>query len=285
MTIARASIEKPILTWLLILGCLLGGLWGFATLGRLEDPAFTIKQAVISTSYPGASAEQVAREVSEPLESAIQQMGEIDRITSVNRPNHSLIEVEVKSTYGGEALPDIWTKLRARVNDAARSLPSGVAAPVVNDSFGDVFGLYYAVTAPGYSDAEIHRLANWLRRELLAVEGVADVDLAGLPQEAIFVEPELALSVAQNLPAQAVVGALATADSVVPAGSVETDGQRVLIEAPEEAIGDVLDRHAAVKALFDNGWMHLFATREGRLHARYRPGGTWSSDGAATLAA
>jgi len=122
MTIARASIDKPILTWLLILGCFLGGLWGFASLGRLEDPAFTIKQAVISTSYPGASADQVAREVSEPLESAIQQMGEIDKITSVNQPGRSLIEVEVHSTYDGDMLPDIWTELRAKVRDAARNL-------------------------------------------------------------------------------------------------------------------------------------------------------------------
>ncbi|MCZ4260342.1 efflux RND transporter permease subunit [Limimaricola sp. G21655-S1] len=233
MNIARASIEKPILTWLLILGCLFGGIWGFATLGRLEDPSFTIKAAVISTSYPGASAEQVAREVSEPLESAIQKMGEVDRITSVNRPGVSLIEVEMKSTYDGSALPGIWTKLRARIRDAARDLPPGVNEPLVNDSFGDVFGLYYAVTAPGFEDAEIHRLSTYLRRELLAVEGVADVDLAGLPQEAIFVEPDLALSVAQNLPVQSVLGAISEADSVVPAGTVETGGQRTVIEAPE----------------------------------------------------
>ncbi len=233
MNIARASIDKPILTWLVILGCLLGGLWGFATLGRLEDPAFTIKQAVISTSYPGASAAQVAREVSEPLESAIQQMGEVDRISSVNRPGRSLIEVEIKPTYDGTELPRIWTRLRAKVQDAARDLPAGVGEPLVNDGFGDVFGLYYAVNAPGFSDAETHRLATYLRRELLAVEGVADVDLAGLPEEAIFVEPELVLSVGQNLPPQALVGAISEADSVVAAGSVSENGGRTIIEAPE----------------------------------------------------
>ncbi|MEM7613796.1 MAG: efflux RND transporter permease subunit, partial [Pseudomonadota bacterium] len=199
MNIARASIERPLITWLIMLGCLLGGLWGFGALGRLEDPAFTIKSAVIATQYPGATAEQVAREVSEPLESAIQKMGEIDRITSVNRPGSSLIEVEIKATYDGTELPAVWTKLRARVRDAARGLPDGVSAPLVNDSFGDVFGIYYAVTAEGFSDAEKHRLGTFLRRELLAVEGVADVELAGLPDEAIFVEPNLAVSVNQNV--------------------------------------------------------------------------------------
>ncbi|MBU2999965.1 efflux RND transporter permease subunit [Roseovarius nubinhibens] len=262
MTIARASIDKPILTWLLILGCFLGGLWGFASLGRLEDPAFTIKQAVISTSYPGASADQVAREVSEPLESAIQQMGEIDKITSVNQPGSSLIEVEVHSTYDGDMLPDIWTELRAKVRDAARNLPSGVDAPLVNDGFGDVFGLYYAVTAPGYSDAEIYRLGTWLRRELLAVDGVTDVELAGLPEEAIFVEPELAISVAHNVPPQAVVEALATADSVASAGSVEHGNRRTVIEAPEgsDSVSDIsglsIGVNGEVLNLFDVAQVH-----------------------------
>ena len=86
MNIARASIDKALITWIVMLGCLLGGIWGFATMGRLEDPAFTIKTAVVFTSYPGASADQVAREVTEPLESAIQQMSEIDHITSSNKP-------------------------------------------------------------------------------------------------------------------------------------------------------------------------------------------------------
>ncbi|MEM8657961.1 MAG: efflux RND transporter permease subunit, partial [Pseudomonadota bacterium] len=233
MNIARASIERPLITWLIMLGCLLGGLWGFGALGRLEDPAFTIKSAVIATQYPGATAEQVAREVSEPLESAIQKMGEIDRITSVNRPGSSLIEVEIKATYDGTELPAVWTKLRARVRDAARGLPDGVSAPLVNDSFGDVFGIYYAVTAEGFSDAEKHRLGTFLRRELLAVEGVADVELAGLPDEAIFVEPNLAVSVNQNVSPLAVVDAIARANSVNDAGGVDGAVGRTLIQAPE----------------------------------------------------
>jgi len=233
MNIARGSIEKPLLTWLLILCSLFGGIWGFNTLGRLEDPAFTIKNAVVVTSYPGASAAQVAREVSEPLESAIQQMGEVDTITSVNQPGSSLIEVEIKSTYDGTELPDLWTKLRANIRDAAGGLPEGVSAPVVNDSFGDVFGIYYAVTADGFSDGEKHRLANWLRRELLTVAGVADVETAGLPEEAIFVEPNLALTANQNVPPTAIVSSIATSNSVVDAGSLSAGRNRVVIQGPD----------------------------------------------------
>ena len=217
MRIARSSIDRPLPVWIIILTCLLGGLWGFLSLGRLEDPAFTIKQAVVETRYPGASAQQVAEEVSEPLESVTQKLSEVDRIESVNRPGLSLIEVHVRSGFAGDELPAIWTKLRARLGDAALRLPPGVGSPVVNDGFGDVFGLYYAVTAEGFSDAEKHRLATFLRRELLAVEGVADVAVSGLPDEAIFIEPDLALVANLNVPPQALATAIANANSVVEA--------------------------------------------------------------------
>ena len=100
MSIARAAIDRPLFTWLLMLFCLFGGFWGFNSIGRLEDPAFTIKTAIVFTQYPGASADQVAREVSEPLETAIQGMAEVDRITSENRPGSSRITVDIIDTYG-----------------------------------------------------------------------------------------------------------------------------------------------------------------------------------------
>ena len=218
MRIARASIERPLLPWMGMAVCLAGGLWGFLTLGRLEDPAFTIKQAVVETRYPGAPAQQVADEVSERLESAIQKMAEVERIASVNRPGVSLIEVHVRPTFDSAELPAIWTKLRARVRDAARGLPPGARAPRVDDGFGDVFGLYYAVTAEGFTDAERHRLGALLRRALLAVEGVADVVVQGLPEEAIFVEPHPALAANFGVAPETIAAALANADAVADAG-------------------------------------------------------------------
>ena len=237
MRIARSSIDNPLPTWLVILVCLAGGIWGFLSLGRLEDPAFTIKQAVVETRYPGASAQQVAEEVSEPLESAIQRMGEVERIESVNRPGVSLIDVHIESGFDGSELPAIWTKLRAEIADAARRLPPGVQTPRVNDSFGDVFGIYYAVTAEGFTDAEKHRLATFLRRELLAVEGVADVSITGLPEEAIFVEPKLALAVNLSVPPQALAAAIANANSVVDSGS--TDTARIAAPAGSDTVSEI----------------------------------------------
>ncbi|UWR23592.1 efflux RND transporter permease subunit [Sulfitobacter sp. S190] len=231
MNIAQGSINRPLMTWLLILGCLFGGIWGFFSLGRLEDPAFTIKTAVVVTEYPGASAAQVAREVTEPLESSIQTMAEVKEIRSMNQPGLSWITVDMKDQYDGSALPQIWTKLRQEVNGTR--LPSGAQRPFVNDGFGDVFGIYYAVTAPGYTDREKYELATYLRRELLTVEGVADVSLSGVPNEVILVEPDLVIMTNQNVPPAAIVGAIAGADTVVDGGTLQGTQGRTLIQGPE----------------------------------------------------
>jgi len=211
--------------------CLLGGIWGFASLGRLEDPAFTIKTAVVVTQYPGASAEEVALEVTEPLESQIQKMGEVKDIESMNQPGLSWITVNMKDTYDGSELPQIWTKLRNRVGEAA--LPAGATPPFVNDSFGDVYGLYYAVTAPGFSDAEVNRLSTYLRRELLAVDGVADVALSGVPDEVIFIEPDPALTTTMGIPPSAILGAVASANEIVDGGTLQGSDGRMLVQRPE----------------------------------------------------
>jgi len=232
MTVARASIDKPILTWIVMLICLFGGVWGFMSLGRLEDPAFTIKQAVVITHYPGASAEQVATEVSEPLESAIQRLDEVHEITSTNRPGVSRIDVEVIDTIPGSELPAVWTELRQELQ-GVNGLPSGASTPFVDDGFGDVYGIFFAVTAPGFTDAERHDLATYLRREILTVDGVADVQVAGLPEEAIFVEPDLSLVANLGIDPQVIVNSIATSNTVVDAGALDADDARLLIQSPE----------------------------------------------------
>ncbi|MFQ1701679.1 efflux RND transporter permease subunit [Loktanella agnita] len=231
MDIARFSINNPIYTWIVILTCLFGGIWGFSSLGRLEDPSFTIKVAIVVTQYPGATAEEVAAEVSEPIESAIQKMGEVRLIETMNQPGLSWITVEMQDHYDGSELPEIWTKLRNRVGEA--ELPSGATSPFINDSFGDVYGLYYAITAPGFSDREINDLADFLRLEVLSVDGVADAVISGNPNERIYVEPDLALSTSLGIPPAMMQAALANADEIVDGGSIQNDEGRTLLQRPE----------------------------------------------------
>ena len=243
MDIARAAIERPVATWLLILACLFGGLWALLTLGRLEDPAFTLKQAVIITAYPGATAEEVEREVTEPLESAIQQMPQLRRVTSRSRPGLSELEVEIAPTYTGRQLPQIWDELRRRVGDAQRQLPEGAGPSRVNDDFGDVYGFFYAVTAPGFPEAEIREIARQLRRDLLTVRGVAKVELAGVPQEAIIVEIAQERLAALGLPLQAVIERITAANAVVESGWLREGDRRVrVVSRPDLDAVEQLER-------------------------------------------
>ena len=191
MDIARYSIDKPVNVWLMVVILLLGGIIAMTNIGRLEDPEFTIKQVKVYTSYSGAGAEKVEREVTEPLEIAIQQMPQLKELTSISSPALSEITVEVKSNYDSNELPQIWDELRKRLRDAATSLPTGAQDPVVFDDFGDVYGLYYALSAPDFTTSELREFARLIRRDLLTTEGVAKVTVSGVQTEQIvaYVNP------------------------------------------------------------------------------------------------
>ncbi len=237
--LARVSIEKPVLTWLIVLACLFGGWWGFETVGRLEDPSFTIKESIVFTPYPGASAEEVEAEVSERLETAIQQMSQLEEVRSESSPGMSEIHVLIRDEYDGAELPQIWDELRKRVNDAQGTLPPGAGPSQVFDDFGDVYGILYAVATPGYSDAEVRDIADYLRREFLTVEGVSKVEIAGVPEERIYIELPQENLARLGLPARRVLEALSNENAVVEAGETPAGGRLLSIELPQ-TIGGVV---------------------------------------------
>ncbi len=244
MDVARVSIEKPVNTWLIVLICLLGGLYGLLNVGRLEDPNFTIKEAKIITPYPGASAIEVEEEITEPLESAIQQLGQLDEITSVSRPGISEITVEIQDIYKGDDLEQIWDELRRRVADARGDMPENAGSSQIIDDFGDVFGLYYAITAPGYADLEVIEIAKELRREVLTVPGVAKVETAGEP------DPEIHIEISQDKLARLGVSVsdsitlLDVENAVQPTGLVTVGDERVRL-----SVADAFDSVEAVETL------------------------------------
>ncbi|MBD3898205.1 efflux RND transporter permease subunit [Halomonas sp. ML-15] len=231
MDIARYAIDRPLYTWLIVTVCLLGGLWGFNSVGKLEDPSFTIPNAIITTQYAGATAQEVEEEVTERLERAIQEMQQIDVIESTSMPGRSEIEVEVKSTYRGHELPQIWDELRRKVNDAQGQLPDGASASQVNDDFGEVYGLFYAVTADGYNEHEISDIARFLQRELLTVPGVARVTTAGVRDETLYIDIPNERLTTLGIPVDQLVNTIQTENSVEDAGSLRVDDRHVRIVA------------------------------------------------------
>ncbi len=142
MDLARYAICKPVNVWLLVLICLVGGVLAFFEMGRLEDPEFTIKEAIVTVQYPGATALEVEQEVTEPMESAIQELAEVKEIRSRSMIGQAEIRVEIQDSYSGDELDQIWDQLRNKVGDAQQELPPGIDPPLVNDDFGDVYGIF-----------------------------------------------------------------------------------------------------------------------------------------------
>ena len=240
MNLAEVSIKNPLLSTIAILLALFSGWYAYQEMPRFEDPEFTIRSAIVITQYPGASPEEVAREVSEPLESAIQQMQEVEFINTKSSAGVSEITVDIKFEFSKtkEDLQIIWAKLRNKIDDAISSLPKEAQTPIVNDDFGDVYGLSYLITGEGYSYAELRAYAKQLQKEVLQVKGVAKVQLLGEQQEAIFIEISRENSAALGVSIQKLYDILANQNSVVSAGSVSIGDQRISID-PSGAIDSV----------------------------------------------
>jgi multidrug efflux pump subunit AcrB len=188
VNIASVAIDNRIATLVLTVVMLVAGLQVYSSMGRLEDPEFTIKDALIVTAYPGASAYEVEQEVSERLEKVVQQMGELERVRSRSERGMSTLTVTIKDSYDKETLPQVWNRLRQKVGDAQSDLPPGAGPSMVLDDYGDVFSIFMVVTGDGYSYAELKRYVDALQRELLLVEDVGKVTTFGERQQAVFVE-------------------------------------------------------------------------------------------------
>jgi len=181
MNPAKIALDKNIVTWVVIVLLLLGGIQSFMSMPRLEDPEFTIKDAIVTTPYPGASAEEVEEEVTDRIEKAVQEMGQLKEIfESTSMRGLSTVKVRMHDKYDADALPQVWDVLRRKIGDVQGQLPPGAGPSVVNDDFGDVYGIFFAITGDGYSFAQLKQVGEFLRKELSLVDGVSRVDFFGM---------------------------------------------------------------------------------------------------------
>ena len=220
MSAAAFALKNRAVMFVLILSILGAGMISYGKLGRLEDPEFTIKEAVIRTQYPGATAEQVELEVTEVLETAVQELKQLKEVRSISRPGLSILFVEVQERYDKHALPQVWDELRRKVTSVASSLPPGSAAPVVNDDFGDVYGVLFALSGDGYSQHQLKEVATDLRRELLLCTDVGRIDFWGLPTEVVYVEMDRARLARLGIAPSAIFETISGQNSVTEAGKV-----------------------------------------------------------------
>ncbi|HKB41572.1 MAG TPA: efflux RND transporter permease subunit, partial [Gemmataceae bacterium] len=183
------SVRNNRIVFVAMLLVLVGGLVAYKNMGRLEDPEFTIKEALIITPYPGASAEEVAKEVTNPIESAVQQLGQLERVDSESSRGRSVVSAVIQDRFHKDRIPQVWDELRRKIADVQSQLPPSVRGrSMVIDDFGDVYGIFLAITGDGFSFAELRRYAEFMRRELLLVPNVKKVELFGAQQEVVFLE-------------------------------------------------------------------------------------------------
>ena len=238
MNIAEYTIRKSVVAWVATLLVLAGGWLAYERLGRFEDPEFVIRQAVVVTAYPGASPAQVAEEITDRIEGAVQQMQEVEEVVSVSRAGESLVKVEARLAFSHTQaeLDQVWDKLRGKIAEAARALPPGAAEPVVKGDFGDVFALFYAVTGEGYSPRQLYDYVDLLRRELVLVPGVARVALLGERREAIYVEVSSARAAQLGVPLERIYASLRAQNLIAPAGAVDAGPLRLQIQPADGVV-------------------------------------------------
>lgn len=244
MNIAEFSIKKSVITWTAAVVTLLLGFLAYQDLPRLEDPEFAIKDAVIMTPYPGASPGEVEKEVTEKIEKAMQELGQLKRVESYSSRGFSMVKIKIKDSFDKDALPAVWDEMRRKVADVIPELPPGAGPVVVNDDFGDVFGVYFGLTGPGYTYAELKDVAELLKRELLIVQDVKKIDFFGEQTEAIYVEMSRTKMASLGITKQQIFDALRAKNLPVSAGNIKVGSEYMAIKPTgefksEKAFGDL----------------------------------------------
>ncbi|WP_445000994.1 efflux RND transporter permease subunit [Halomonas mongoliensis] len=228
MTLTEAALRYNRVTIAGLLVVLLGAVISYLSISRAEDPAVTVRVAQVVTYLPGATPERVEQLVTDPLETAIMEMPELDHVESTSRAGVSIIRVELR--------PDVkevragWDKLRRKVGDARGKLPDEALAPIINDEFGDVFGIMLSLTGEGYEPSELKEVADDVRDRLLMLDDVAKVNLHGYAEERIFLDYSEARLADLGVSPQGLAQLLAARNIVLPGGAIRTGDERLVLE-------------------------------------------------------
>lgn len=257
MDIAKYSITHKITTWMVIIFCLAGGLSAYQHISRFEDPEFTIKDALVITYYPGATPKEVEEEVTDKITTAIQQLAQIKRTESISKPGYSKITVSIKDNYDKHTLPQVWDELRRKVNDVKSQLPPGVTAPMVVDDFGDVFGILYAMTGEGYSYRELKKVSDYVKKQILLIDGVAKVNITGIQQEVIYIHISRSTIAQLGISLDDIYQLLQSQNTVLAAGNVRVGDEYIEIR-PTGNIKSVKDiGNLIIRTKANNKLIHL----------------------------
>lgn len=239
MSIARASLKRRLVILFLCAIVAVAGVAAYFSIGKLEDPEFTIKTALVTVIYPGASTYEVEREATSRVEDAVQAMGEVKRIRSLSTPGMAIIYVDIKDKFMARDLPQIWDVLRQKLYDVQVKMPKGSTILIDND-FGDVYGQYYALVGDGYNMRELWDYADFLKKQLVLVPEVARVKILGEQQEAIYVELSTSRLTSLGISPAMIISVLNQQNNISAVGNTML-GDRYIRISPSSAIMSVED--------------------------------------------
>lgn len=251
MSFVAKVFDRTVMTVFSTVVVMAAGLMSYFSLGQLEDPEFTVKAAMVATPYPGASPEEVELEVTDVIERATQEIPELKEIESYSSAGMSMVKVIIKPEVRSPELPQVWDQLRKRISDAERSLPPGAGPAKVFDDFGDVFGFLFAIQSDGFTYADLERYADEVKKELSLVQGVANVELWGVPTQCVHLDVSEARLSQLGLSLLDVRTTLSQQNTVVDAGSIDLKSSRFRFEvtgefsSPEE-IGELVIRGRSI---------------------------------------
>ena len=229
--LTELSLRHRSLVWYFIIVFAVGGVFAYRSLGRMEDPAFTIRQMVVSAAWPGATAEEMQEQVTDKLERRFQDVPGMKQIKSETRPGQTVIYLELRPEVDKAQIRPTWRDVHNFGEDVKRDLPDGVLGPYYNDRFDDVYGSIYAVTGADYSYEELRAMAEDARRRILAVPSVQKVVLIGVQRERVYVEIALDRLAQLGISPQVITDALAGQDAMMTAGRIETETDNVYLRA------------------------------------------------------
>ena len=229
LNLAEWAIKHKPIVYFFIFFIILGGFWSYFHLGRSEDPDFTIRQAVVTAAWPGATAEQITEQVTDPLEKKLQDTKGLDYLKSFTHDGKTVIYVNLKDSVKKDDIQTRWHEMRNLVNDEWANLPSGVYGPYINDRFDDVYGSIYAITGDGYSYEEKRQQAEKIRRRLTAVEDVQKVELLGVQGQNIYIEMDQNKLASFGMNPSDVFRILQQQSAMTPAGMIHTSTRNVAI--------------------------------------------------------
>ncbi len=220
--------HRSLVTYLMLM-IAVAGVWSYRRLGRSEDPDFTVKTMVVQAAWPGATLADTLQQITDRIESKLQETPSLDYLNSYTSAGQTTIFVSLKDSTRPSQVPDIWYQVRKKVGDIANTLPQGIVGPGFNDEFGDTYGIVYGFTADGFTDRELRDYVVDVRKQLLQLPDISKIDILGAQDERVYVEFSEKELAGLGIDRSALVSALQAQNAVTPAGIVQTENEKILV--------------------------------------------------------